>query len=408
MDNLELIINGALIIIMLGIFGTWLYLLAYTMKTFKRAPSIKSQDSGKRFHRFPKVSIILPARNEEKYISKCLESLINQDYQNYEIIAVNDSSTDMTEHLMWSYAKTSSRITVINARPTVKGWTGKNWACYEGYQKATGDVFLFTDADTVHSSNLLSLATGTMLEAGLDALTIIPRLLCNDFWTKITLPLLSTFLHTRFSALRVNNPEVKIGYFIGSFYIMTRRAYESVGTHKEIRDEIIEDRALGQRVKEQGLKMKMFRGEDHIEAIWARDLKTLWNGLRRLVIPLYNEDRFGVLLMIMAVFFLLVEPFLFLPYPFLLDLIGSVNNICSYVLFAVTLSIIIVIFLMNIIQLKLALFENPLYAFFSPIGCVIIFISFISSVVDANKVDAISWRNRKYSIDRKHSNWSSH
>jgi hypothetical protein len=147
--------------------------------------------------------------------------------------------------------------------------------------------------------------------------------------------------------------------------------------------------------------MKMFRGEDHIEAIWARDLKTLWNGLRRLVIPLYNEDRFGVLLMITAVFFLLVEPFLFLPYPFLLDFNGSVNNIWSCVLFDVTLSIIIVIFLMNIIQLKLALFENPLYAFFSPIGCVIIFISFISSVVDANKEDAISWRNRKYSIDRK-------
>lgn len=402
MDNLALIINGVLIIIMLGIFGTWLYLFAYTIKTFKRAPTLKSSDSEDNFHRFPKVSIILPARNEEKYISKCLESLINQDYPNYEIIAINDSSTDRTEHLMWSYAKTSSRIRIVNATPTLKGWTGKNWACYLGYQQATGDIFLFTDADTVHSSNLLSLATGAMLEYGLDALTIIPRLLCRDFWTKITLPLLSTFLHTRFSALRVNNPEVKIGYFIGSFYIITRRAYESVGTHKEIRHEIIEDRALGQSVKEQGLKMKMFRGEDHLEAIWARDFKTLWNGLRRLVIPLYNEDRSGVLLMITAVFFLLVEPFLFLPYSFLLDSNHAVNNIWSSVLFAVTLSIIITIFLINIIHLKLALFENPLYAIFFPIGCVIIFISFISSVVDANKVDAIIWRNRKYSIDRKH------
>ena len=106
-------------------------------------------------------------------------------------------------------------------------------------------------------------------------------MLCFDWWTKITLPVLSTFLHTRFSALRVNDPSKKTGYFFGSFFIIKKQAYQSIGTHEGVKHEIIEDGALGKKVKESGFKMRMVRGEHLVEAIWAKNWTTLWNALKR-------------------------------------------------------------------------------------------------------------------------------
>src|SRR5919202_2278522 len=171
------IITAVLIAIMFGVLGTWLYFIGYMIRSFKRSPTMESVDKYP-LYKNPKVSIILPARNEEKYIAKCLESLLTQDYQNFEIIAVNDSSTDKTETIIYEYAKGSSCIVPVSARPKPDGWVGKNWACYEGYMKATGEVFLFTDADTVHSPFVMSLALRHLLHHNLDAITAIPKLLC--------------------------------------------------------------------------------------------------------------------------------------------------------------------------------------------------------------------------------------
>jgi cellulose synthase/poly-beta-1,6-N-acetylglucosamine synthase-like glycosyltransferase len=197
------IINGISITITFGIIATWLYLIAYVIKSLKQTPTLDSFKKSTIIKNFPKVSIILPARNEEKYIARCLDSLLRQDYPNFEIIAINDSSTDRTEVIMQHYAARDPRILVVNAKPKPDGWIGKNWACYQGYLRSTGNLLLFTDADTVHLPSTMSLSIKHMIFENLDALTAMPKLLCKDIWTKITLPMLSTFLHSRFSALPV-------------------------------------------------------------------------------------------------------------------------------------------------------------------------------------------------------------
>src|SRR5918996_5854641 len=311
------IINAILTAITFGILATWIYLAAYVVKSLKQTPKLDSYGKSAVNRNFPKVSIILPARNEENYIAKCLDSLINQDYPNFEIIAVNDSSTDRTEVIMQQYAARDPRILIVHLVSKPVGWVGKNWACFQGYLRSTGDVLLFTDADTVHLPSTMTLSIKHMIFENLDALTAMPKLLCKDIWTKITLPMLSTFLHSRFSALRVNDRKTKIGYFFGSFFIISRNIYEKVGTHKAVRHEIIEDGALGGKVKEEKFMMKMVRGDNYVEAIWARDFHSLWHGLRRLMIPLYNQKRKRASLMAIAIFFLLFEPFLLLPYSLL-------------------------------------------------------------------------------------------
>lgn len=394
------IINGISTTITFGIIATWLYLVAYVVKSLKQTPLLDSFEKSTIIKNFPKVSIILPARNEEKYIARCLDSLLKQDYPNFEIIAINDSSTDRTEVIMQHYAARDPRILVVNAKSKPVGWVGKNWACYQGYLRATGNLLLFTDADTVHLPSTMSLSVKHLIFENLDALTAIPKLLCKDFWTKITLPMLSTFLYSRFSALRVNDPKTKIGYFFGSFFIISRRTYEKVGTHKAVRHEIIEDGALGGKVKEEKFMMKMVRGDNYIEAIWARDFHTLWHGLRRLMIPLYNQKRKRASLMAIAIFFLLFEPFLLLPYSLLFLNIARDDIFSLILIVSDTMACAIIIF-SSVIQLRLSVFQNPLYALASPLGGAIISLSFITSIIDARKKGTVNWRGRQYTLNEK-------
>ncbi|HET6809356.1 MAG TPA: glycosyltransferase [Nitrososphaera sp.] len=398
-DAMELaltITNLVLAAIMAGVFGVWLYFLTYMTKSFRQSPMLESFDRTK-VSRFPKVSVILPARNERHYIAHCLDSLLRQDYPNFEIVAINDSSTDGTGEIMKAYAANDLRVIHIDASPKPEGWTGKNWACYQGYLQARGELLMFTDADSKHLPTTMSLAVGHLMSGNLGALTAVPRLICNDFWTKMTLPLLATFLHTRFSPIRVNNPNTKTGYFFGSFFIITRSTYEAVGTHEGVKEELVEDGALGGKVKASKFRMKMVRGESHIDAVWARDLPTLWQGLRRLMIPVYYQDEVDAYMMAIAVFFILFAPFASLPY---LPVASFAGNMSFQILFVLQISAITLIMVTTAVQCRLAISESPLYAFAAPLSGALISFSFMSAIADAKKKGVVSWRDRKYIISK--------
>ena len=223
----------------------------------------------------------------------------------------------------------------------------------------------------------------------------MPRLICNDFWTKITLPALATFLHTRFSPLRVNDPNTKTGYFFGSFFAITRSTYEAVGTHEGVRGELVEDGALGGKVKDGKFRLRMVRGESQIEAVWAHDLPTLWHGLRRLMIPLYYQNRSGAYMMAAAVFFILFAPFAFLPY---LPFATFASNVSFQILLGLELVAIALITATTAVQCRLGVFENPAYALASPLSGALISFGFLSAIADARKKGAVSWRDRQYTV----------
>ena len=391
------ITNLVLAAIMAGIFGVWLYFLTYMTKSFKQSPMLESFDWTS-VSRSPKVSVILPARNEGHYIARCLDSLLGQDYPNFEIIAINDSSTDGTGEIIKAYAANDLRVMHIDASPKPEGWTGKNWACYQGYLQARGELLMFTDADSKHLPSTMSLAVGHLISENLEALTAVPRLICNDFWTKMTLPALATFLHTRFSPIRVNDPNTKTGYFFGSFFLITRSTYEAIGTHEGVKEELVEDGALGGKVKASKFRMKMVRGESHIDAVWARDLPTLWQGLRRLVIPIYYQDKVNAYMMAIAIFFILFAPFASLPYLPVASFAGG--NISFQILFGLQISAIALIMVTTAVQCRLAIFESPVYAFAAPLSGALISLSFMSAIADAKKKGAVSWRDRKYIISK--------
>ena len=386
------IFNYSLAVILIAISGAWIVLIKSMVDSFRLTPYLDKFENKSKTT--PKVSIILPARNEEDFIRECLDSLINQDYPNYEIIVIDDSSNDSTGEIISEYAKKNSKIIPVTAKPKPDGWMGKNWACMEGYQKATGELLLFTDADTKHSENVMSLAVAQLHSFNLDALSAIPKMVTFDFWTNITLPMISTFLHTRFSALNVNNPSKKTGYFFGSFFIMKKETYEKVGMHEGVKHEIIEDGALGKKVKESGHKMRMVRGDHLIDAVWARDKGTLWNALKRLMVPLYLQNRKIAIGIFFAVLFLL-----FIPFPILATSIMSPSeNISAKILFGTSLISSILIYTGAAIEVKMGLKLRIIYALFAPLGSLTVVLGFLSGLIQAKGTSAVTWRGRSYSM----------
>ncbi len=385
------IFNYTFAAIMIGISGAWVLLIKTMIDSFRYTPLLDKFDQ--KPHHNPRVSVILPARNEENFIQKCLDSLTAQDYPNYEIITIDDSSEDSTGSIIAQYAKKNSKVIHVSAGPKPEGWMGKNWACMEGYKKVTGDLLLFTDADTKFEKNVISLAVSHLESFSLDALTAIPKMVCLDFWTRITLPVLSTFLHTRFSAMRVNDPTKNTGYFFGSFFIIRKKTYDTVGTHEGVKHEIIEDGALGKKVKESGHKMKMVRADHLIDAVWARDWSTLWNGLKRLMIPLFLQNGKIAVGIFFAVLFLLFMPYVMLAYS-----IPFVNSsFSSNIIFASSISSSVLLYSACLIDSR-ALGIKTKHAICSPLGSLIVVSGFLTGLLHAKTNAGVSWRGRKYSM----------
>ena len=389
--NLALdIFNYIFVAILIGVSATWIFLIKSMFRTFQETPFLDKFK--KKIHEKPKVSIILPARNEEKFIGSCLDSLVNQDYIDYEIIAINDSSDDSTGTIIKKYAKKFPKLIYVDAKPKPEGWVGKNWACMEGYKKATGDLLLFTDSDTKHATSVISLAVSHLLSLELDALTVIPKMLCLDSITKITLPIISVFLHTRFSALRVNDTSKNTGYFFGSFFIIKRSTYDSVGTHEGVKEELIEDGALGKKVKESGFKMRMVDGRHLVDAVWARDFFTLWNALKRLMIPLYLQNAKTAVGISFAVLFLLFMPFPLLAYSAIFLNIET----SSSVLFVIAAIASVLVYTGGILDAAKGVGSGIKYSLFAPVGCFIVVCGFFAGLLQATSKDAVSWRGRTY------------
>lgn len=386
------VFNYSLAAILIGISGAWVFLIKSMVDTFRLAPFLDKFENKSTKH--PKVSIILPARNEEEFLGKCLDSLENQDYDNYEIVVIDDSSEDRTKEIILEHAEKSSKIVPVSAKTKPEGWMGKNWACMEGYRQSSGELILFTDADTTHAKNVIKLAVEHLNSFELDALSVIPKMLTFDFWTKVTLPMISTFLHTRFSPLNVNNPKKKTGYFFGSFFILKKKTYEDVGMHEGVKHEIIEDGALGKKVKESGHKIKMVRGEHLIEAIWARDKTTLWNALKRLMVPLYLQSGNIAIGIFVTVVFLL-----FVPFPTVLVTFAFPVDIMSWKILCMTaVAASILIYIGAIIDAKMGLGLRFVHAAFAPLGGLVVVLGFLSGLLQAKSNSSVTWRGRSYSM----------
>jgi glycosyltransferase involved in cell wall biosynthesis len=232
----------------------------------------------------PRVSIIVPARNEEEHIRETLLQLLVLDYSNYEIIAVNDRSTDATGRIMddmVANSKAEGRVKVIHVSELPAGWLGKTHAMWTAGQQATGEWLLFTDADILfkHDSVRRSVAYAEAERA--DHVVLFPRMIMKRAGERMMLAFFQVLFVFGHRPWRVANPKARDHMGVGAFNMVRRPVYDAVGTYRALRMEVIDDMKLGKVVKNAGFAQRNVFGEDLISLHWAKGAFGVVNNLTK-------------------------------------------------------------------------------------------------------------------------------
>jgi len=274
----------------------------------------------------PLVSIIVPARNEEDNIRRCVESLLEQDYDNYEVIVVDDGSTDETPAILDELARSHphrDRLYVLRLRDDLpEGWAGKPHAIQKGTQEARGKWLLFTDADTYHAPNALRSSLAQAIEEKADLFTIGSTQELPAFWDKVLMPMVYLGISMLYPPKLVNNPRSKVAIANGQYILIRREVYDALGGYarQELRDALLDDRDLAQVVKDHGYKLRFVDGSDLVSVHMYKSLGEIWRGWRK---NAYLGNRGGIGFFILQ---LIGLPMISIV-PFLLPLLARVTRI---------------------------------------------------------------------------------
>lgn len=248
----------------------------------------------------PRVSIIIPARNEERTLPTLLESLLALDYPDYEVLVVDDNSTDGTARVVEEYVRHApGRVRLLSAPEPPVGWTGKNTACVAGARAATGRWLLFTDADTEHLPGSLRAAMTTALRLHARALSLFPQQRCLSFWERLLLPFAyqQYFVGVRPAALRAaTGPALANGQYI----LVARDAYEQAGGHAAAAGSIIDDVALAGALKRAGTPVLVCRGERLVRVRMYASKGALVEGFTKNSFQFLGEQGVGGALVVLS------------------------------------------------------------------------------------------------------------
>lgn len=229
----------------------------------------------------PRVSILIPARNESETIGRCITSLLEQDYGDFEVLVLDDHSEDGTGIVIAKFA--DRRLRVIKGLPLPEGWTGKTWACQQLADAATGELLLFTDADTVFRSDTLRRSVAVMAVTNADLVTAIIHNSVPTIGEKITVPFLFWAIMSILPlgiAYRWRKSQALVAAN-GKFMLFRKLSYQLIGGHREVRTEAAEDIALARRIKKEGMKWRMIDATDCISTRMYRGFVSAWQGFSK-------------------------------------------------------------------------------------------------------------------------------
>ena len=230
--------------------------------------------------------------------------------------------------------------------------------------------------------------------------------MCEDIWSRIIYPILWTYHHVKYSAILVNDPNKMTGSVFGCFFIITRKSYEELGTHKEIKGEVLEDIVLGEKIKKAKIALRMVHGEYHLQQALSGSFSTAWQRLSRSknMFPIQMENvKCSPIVSSVLVFLSLVFPFALLPVLMGISQIENLSDVAVnsslLILFVIDLVVIMLVGVIYVIQSKFGLLQSPLYALVSFPGAIVVAAGLMYAfLVEKEKV---KWRGREYIVKRK-------
>jgi len=336
----------------------------------------------------PRVSIIVPARNEEEHIRETLIRLLSLEYSNYEIIAVNDRSTDRTGPIMGEVAcgEGGARLRVIHVSELPAGWLGKTHAMWTAGKEATGDWLLFTDADVLFKPDALRRGIAYAEAERADHVVLFPRMIMERPGERMMIAFFQALFVFGHRPWKVADPQAKDHMGVGAFNLVRRSVYNAVGTYKALRMEVLDDMKLGKVVKNGGYAQRNVFGEDLISLRWAKGAFGVVNNLTKNFFAVLSFQWPRTVASILGLGFLNLGPFLgvLLAHggPRILYLIALLSIFLIYLGMSTRSAV-------------------PAYYFFlHPVSTSLFMYTLVRSMFHTLWNNGIVWRGTKYELDQ--------
>jgi chlorobactene glucosyltransferase len=374
-----------------------LLMLSYLVYTGSKAPkfldSIRGLDSPTIF---PLISVIISAKNEEKTLARCLESLLEQSYKNLDVIVIDDSSSDGTLQVASNFAKKDPKIRVEEAGRKPLDWIGKSWPCWLGYERSRGEILLFVDADSTFQPKTVEYAFDYLAHSNLDVLSISPKIESMSIWAKSVVPLITGAINLLYPMIKVNDPKSDRAYVFGAFFLVKRSVYESIGGHKEVRSEIVEDAAIARRAKSAGFKLRVERGPEFFSTEWESSLTSIFHGLER--VSSVSIRSYGLVSLLNGVLLFFVGLY---PLGFVLAYVAAYflgMHLGITLTIGLSASLLDIGALLTLTSLELRMIGANLAAtpFLYPLGMAVFIAAIITTSVKVTTGRAITWKDRGY------------
>jgi glycosyltransferase involved in cell wall biosynthesis/predicted outer membrane lipoprotein len=336
----------------------------------------------------PRVTIIVPARNEEAHIRETLIRLLALEYSNYEVITVNDRSTDSTGPIMDEIAarpESHGKLRVIHVAQLPQGWLGKTHAMWSAGKQATGDWLLFTDADVLFKPDTLRRAICYAETEKADHLVLLPRMIMELPGEQMIMAFFQTMFVFGHRPWKVADPKSRDHIGVGAFNLVRRSAYDAVGTYKALRMEVLDDMKLGKVIKNAGFAPRVVFGEDLISLRWAKGAFGIVNNLTKNFFALLSFQWWRTVGSVVGVGFLNLGPFLG---------VGLAPG-WARVPYALALASILAIYF----GMSTRSAVRPYYFFLHPISTSLFMYILMRSMFHTLWNDGIVWRGTKYPLE---------
>lgn len=339
----------------------------------------------------PRVSIIAPARNEAPHIREALQSVLRLEYPDFELIAIDDRSTDDTGRILDELAATEPRLRVAHIEELPRGWLGKNHAMHVGASQASGELLLFTDADIMMEPTTLARAVAYLTRRGIDNVTVTPGIEHRHLLNQIALGGFHFVGGLFAQPWRCANPKSRRFVGIGAFNLVRRAAYLAAGSHERIPLRPDDDMRLGQLLKQSGASQHLLVGRDMISVEWYPSLWAMFRGLEKNCFAGADYSLFKVMIA------MLVFPlFLVLPYAAL-----AWTNGAAFWANLATVSLLSIMH-MDVIH---RFYRLPRWqCVFLPLGVVLLCLIVARSTALALWRRGVDWRGTFYSLDELRAN----
>jgi chlorobactene glucosyltransferase len=336
---------------------------------------------------YPYISVCIPARNEERDIEGCVKSLLNQNYPNFEVIVVDDNSTDNTAKIVYSMTKQYPNLIFIAGAKLISGWIGKPYALHQAYQRSRGEYLLFTDADLMYKPYALKTAMHTMICKDLDLLTLMPAAIFGSFWERVVQPVIFGFIAALTNFRKVNSESHENAMGFGAFLLFKKSSYIKIDGHRSVSKEVLEDIMIAKKAKLNGLSTLVADGKHLFSIRMYHSMKEIWIGWRKNIFLAMKKSIFRA-------FYYMAMVLCFILTPYIVVLgnlwIGAGSVWIGLSLLSLGMSLVGGLGLCH----ELGLERKNVFLF--PLGAIMMVVIMLNSMMQTFFLGRTEWRGRTY------------